>query len=304
MQPAAASQSSDHRPNRDTEPERPLSLRIYAGLLGVYPADFRRQYAGEMVVLFADQLRDARHGRGKAGVVTAWIWALIDLSVTAAGEHLRRNRTVADSLTTFEPTRSMRWLGLFGLIGGLLLLAAFLTFAPFETQIANTVRLVVFTLGGAAIALAFHRRQALVAPSVAYVTTTLVVLAGGAYALWTIASQWVSSPFLGTFGALGFVAGIALWLSAAIYGAGALTINAIWRGMRPPLGLIARLGAIALLGSAVAWLGDDRLGLVDSDPYGRIWSTVAMAGVALNGIGWVLLGTVLVLSGRAPRPVT
>jgi hypothetical protein len=29
-----------------------------------------------------------------------------------------------------------------------------------------------------------------------------------------------------------------------------------------------------------------------------------MAGVALNGIGWVLLGTVLVLSGRAPRPVT
>jgi hypothetical protein len=56
MQPAAASQSSDHRPNRDTEPERPLSLRIYAGLLGVYPADFRRQYAGEMVVLVAARL--------------------------------------------------------------------------------------------------------------------------------------------------------------------------------------------------------------------------------------------------------
>jgi hypothetical protein len=37
---------------------------------------------------------------------------------------------MALSLDTFEPTRSMGWLGLVGLAGGALLLAAFLTAVP------------------------------------------------------------------------------------------------------------------------------------------------------------------------------
>ena len=108
-------------------------------------------------------------------------------------------------------------------------------------------------------------------------------------------------PFSGTFGAINFWSNGALWLSAAVYGAAMLRIGAAWQGMPRWRGVATRLGAIALLGSSVAWTGDDRLGLVDSEPYGEVWSTIALTGVFLNGLGWVLLGGVLALGNRSAR---
>jgi hypothetical protein len=64
--------------------------------------------------------------------------------------------------------------------------------------------------------------------------------------------------------------------------------------------LATRLGAVVLLGSLVAWVGDDRLGLVASDR-GEMWATVALLGVFLNGTGWALLGAVLALGSRRTR---
>jgi hypothetical protein len=64
--------------------------------------------------------------------------------------------------------------------------------------------------------------------------------------------------------------------------------------------LLTKLGAAILIGSIVGWFGDDRLGLVDS-LWGEMWQTIALAGVAMNGIGWLILGVVLVAPGRAPR---
>ncbi|MSP57216.1 MAG: hypothetical protein EXR69_16715, partial [Myxococcales bacterium] len=116
-----------------------------------------------MVVLFGDQLRDA-HVTNAVGSATLWFRALIDLASNALGERIRKERTMAQSLATFEPTRTMRLLGLVGLTGGILLLGAFVSFNPFEERAANMIRLVTFALGSAAVTLAFYDRQARVAP--------------------------------------------------------------------------------------------------------------------------------------------
>lgn len=195
----------------------------------------------------------------------------------------------------------MRLLGLVGLAGGILLLWAFISFEPFETRAANMARLITFALGGAAVAIAFYRRQARVARSLAFVTAGAVVVSGVAYATWVVLALWVESPFSGTFGALNFWSNVALWLTAAVYGAAMLQIGSAWQGMPRWLGVATRLGAIALLGSSFAWTGDDRLGLVDSEQYGQMWSKIALTGVFLSGAGWAILGAVLALGNRSAR---
>jgi hypothetical protein len=65
--------------------------------------------------------------------------------------------------------------------------------------------------------------------------------------------------------------------------------------------IVTKLSLVVLIGSVVAWLGDDRLGLVDS-LWGDMWQAVALAGVAMNGLGWLGLGAVLLVGGRSTRP--
>ena len=282
------------------EPASSASERVYGGLLRVYPAAFRARYRDEMVVLFGDQLRDARSGRGSRGVAYTWMRTLIDLVTSAVGEHLRRDRIVAQTLTTFEPSRSMRLLGLFGAIGAALLLGAFVSFLPFEDPAINRIRLVAFALAGAAISLAFYRRQALVAPTLALLTTSAVVIAGIWYAAWVILADRVESPFIGAFGLVNMFANIALWVTPVVWAVGLLHTGAAWQGMSPNLRLVTKVALWILIGSIVAWLGDDRLGLVDS-LWGELWQMIALAGVAMNGIGWLLLGVVLLFGGRVDR---
>jgi hypothetical protein len=256
-----------------------------------------------MIVLFGDQLRDARAGSGWGGVGATWLRTLIDLAASAVGEHLRRDRTMAQSLATFEPTRSMRLLGLFGVVGAVLLLWAFTSFNPFQDPDVNRIRLLVFALAGAAISLAFYRRQALVAPTLALLTTAGVVIAGAWYVTWLMLSSSVESPHIGTFGLVNLFANIALWVSPAIWAIGALHIGAVWQGMSRTPALATKAGLWILIGSIVAWMGDDRLGLIDS-LWGEMWRAIAVTGVALNGIGWLILGAVLLVGGtrNPPRP--
>ena len=277
------------------------SERLYAGLMRAYPTRFRARYEDELLVLFRDQLRDARTADRAGSIAILWIQTMRDLVSSALGEHLRKDRTMAQSLTTFEPTRTMRLLGLVGLVGGILLLWAFISFEPFVTLEANTIRLLTFSLGGAAVATAFYGRQARVAPSVALVTSGAVVVGGVVYAILIVVAQWVDSPFSGTFGTIHFWSNAALWISPAVYGAAMLRIGAAWQGMARWLGVATRLGAIALLGSVFAWTGDDRLGLVDSEDFGELWSRIALTGVILNGIGWVILGAVLTFGKASAR---
>lgn len=277
-----------------------LSLRVYGGLLRAYPARFRARYADEMVQLFADQLRDASATGGVAAATATWFRTLLDLASSAAGEHLRKDRTMAQSLATFEPTRTMRLLGLFGVVGAVLLLWAFVSFNPFADAALNQLRLTVFALAGAAICLAFHRRQASVAPTLAVLTTGAVVISGLWYVTWILLAPGVESPHIGTFGFVNLLAGIALWVSPAAWAIGQLHTGAVWQGMARNTRVVTKLGLAILIGSMVGWLGDDRLGLVDS-LWGEMWQAVALAGVAMNGVGWLLLGAVLLFGGRATR---
>jgi len=278
------------------------SERLYAGLLWLYPGEFRRRYADEMVRLFGDQLRDARANRRSGGTAGTWFRSFVDLVANAIGEHLRKDRTMAQSLATFEPTRGMRLLGLFGVAGAVLLLWAFISFDPFQDEAVNRIRLVTFALSGAAIALAFYRRQALIAPRLALLTTAGVVIAGIWYVATVLVSPGVDHPFIGSFGLVSMFANIALWVTPAIWALGLLHTGAAWQGMSRSRALVTKLGATILIGSIVGWFGDDRLGMVDS-LWGGLWQAVALVGVAMNGVGWLILGAVLVLPGRGPRAV-
>jgi hypothetical protein len=278
------------------------SERLYAGLIRIYPAAFRERYRGEMVRLFADQLREARAGRGASGVLTTWLRTLSDLATSAIGEHLRKDRTVAQSLATFQPTRSMRVLGAVAIGGGVLLLWAFISWDPFADRTVNTIRLAMFWLASIAVAVAFHGRQAAIHPRGALLATGAVVLFGAWNLLWLALAIGRDSPFGGDFGFVGFLAGFGGWLVAAVYGAAMLAMRAAWRGMPRSLATATRAAAVVLvIAGPVATFGMDRLGLTSSDA-GGLFTTLGALGVGGVGLGWLVLGVVLLLGGRtAPR---
>jgi predicted permease len=63
------------------------SIDVYRALLWCYPAQFRHEYAGEMVAAFAEQLHDALRDQAPLAVAGVWVGALVDLVPTAVIEH-------------------------------------------------------------------------------------------------------------------------------------------------------------------------------------------------------------------------
>ena len=252
--------------------------RLYRRLLVVYPSAFRARYADEMVQLFEDQLRDVRRSGAPGGSGRAWLRALRDLAIAAATEHARRDRTLAHSLAT-APSNSSRALGLVGIIGGLVLVAAFLPNLPWTWELVN-LRLVLFNLGAIAIAIGVHLREVAASGGVSRAVLAWVILANAWYIVMVILSIGRPHPPQGDpeFRLVMDVAALAMWLGDAAFGMVALRLG------------VARWGALALaVGSTLAVLGMSRLELV-SGPYGEIIQPIALAGIALNGIGWILLG--------------
>ena len=147
--------------------------RVYRGLLSLYPAGFRRRFGEDMVQLFHDRLRDGKAGRTSGGAVVAWIQLLADVVVTASAEHLRRNRTVAHTLTS-APSITTRVLGLAGVAAGVVILAAFVIDLPSGVF---RDRLIVFSIGVIAMSIGVHRRQASRAPVASLAVTVALVAA-------------------------------------------------------------------------------------------------------------------------------
>jgi len=287
----------------DTAATAGLNERVYAGLLRAYPAAFRRRYRDEMVLLFTDQLRDARPAGG-TGIAGTWFRTILDLASSAIGEHLRKDRDVAMSLSSFEPTRSMRFLGLLAMVGGSVLVAVFFSIGLFDGP-GNTIRLVLFALAGIAVAVAFHSRQSAVAPRLAIVGTVVVVIAGLAYLAMNVLA--LSSPdSAARVGGVPYsLSSLSLWLGAGVYGALALRTGSASRGMARWVAAVARMAAwILLVGGPVAALGDDRWGLTRNEAFGELISQAALVGVFLTGSGWALLGAVLVFGGRRSATVS
>lgn len=265
-------------------PRDGVHQRVYRALLHLYPAAFRARFADELQQLFSDQLRDARSGGEPAGAVRTWLRTVSDLAVTAASEHARRDRSVAHSVAA-SPSHSSRALGLVGILGGVVLLAAFLVdIAPS----INVIRILLFNLGSIAIVIGVHRRQSSAAPAVALAAAVPAVLANAWYLAMVILATWEPRPFAGDFGLVWFYAGVAISLTDAWFGV------VTWR-----LGVVARWGALALaIGSLLALTGIDRLALTsESNP--TIFGPLSQAGIVLGGIGWILLGIDVAIRRRA-----
>ena len=184
-----------------------------------------------------------------------------------------------------SPSASTRILGMAGIVGGIVLLAAFVV------EIApdlNSVRLVLFNLGAIAIVIAVHRRQVAASPTLARTVAGATVLANAWYLSMVVLSIDHPSPFAGEFGLVFFWAGVAMWLTDAAFGF--VTLR---------LGLVTLWGAAALaIGSALAFTGMDRLALT-SPANPTIFLPLSLIGIALNGLGWILLGLDVATRGRA-----
>lgn len=175
-----------------------------------------------------------------------------------------------------SPSLPSRVLGLAGVLGGAVLLAVFvMDIAPD----LNTVRLILFNLGAIAVVLGVHHRQAAASPKLVRAIAGATVLANAWYLSMVVLSIGRPNPFAGDFGLAFFGAAVALWLTDAAFGV--VTLRA---------GAVTRWGALTLaFGSLLAFTGIDRLGLT-SPAHPTIFGPVSLVGIALNGLGWILLG--------------
>ena len=183
-----------------------------------------------------------------------------------------------------SPTASNRALGLAGILGGAVLLAAFVV--DIEPDL-NNARLILFNIGAIAVVLAVHRGQVAAAPTLARSVAGAALLANAWYLTMVVLAIGRPNPFAGDFGLVFFWAAIAMWLTDAAFGIVALR-----------LGLVTRWGAIALaIGSALAVTGIDRLALT-SPANPTIFGPLSLIGIALNGLGLILLGLDVATRGR------
>ena len=174
-----------------------------------------------------------------------------------------------------------------GILGGVALLLAFVTEIPSNLGV---LRLVLFFIGSIAVTVALARRADLADRRTTVVASVAVALNVASIAMVGL-SIGRDQPFGGAFGLAWFWIAFATWLADAAVGLLA------WRQHAT-----TTIGALVLaIGSVLAILGMDRLGLssaADITVFGRL----GLLGVALNGLGWVLIGFDLVL-GRRTRGV-
>jgi hypothetical protein len=177
---------------------------------------------------------------------------------------------------TGQQSVANRGLGVVGVLGGLVLLAAFVMDVP---PAWNTARLLLFAAGAVAVAMAVHGRHAAAARPLALAGTVPVVLANAALIAWLLLAEGRERPFAGDFGLVGFWVGLAAWLADAWFGIVALSLGVVWR----PAALVLAVGSV------LAIAGMDRLGLTSAaNP--TVFGSIGLTGVALNGLAWVLLG--------------
>jgi hypothetical protein len=182
------------------------------------------------------------------------------------------------------PSPVDRVLGAAGILGGTVLLAAFVIEIPGGL---NNVRLVLYFLGAIAVIVAVHRRQASRGNRWSTVVAAAAIVSNAWYPVMLLVS--IGRPIAhDVFGEAFFYSALAWWLADAAFGFDALR-----------LGVVTRWGALALgVGSLLAILGMDRLGLssaADITVFGRL----GLTGVALNGVAWILLGLDVML-GASP----
>ena len=193
---------------------------------------------------------------------------------------------------TLPPTPVSRILGLLGAIGGGLLLLGFINLDAWTPDLFN-LRLVLFNLGAIAVGVGAYQRHAAVSRWLALSSSIPVVIANLVYLAFTI--RLVAQP-----GQLGpgdyqplnllLLAASAMWLSDAWFGLVSFRLR-----------VLNRWSSFALLiGSVAAFAGAANFGLA---PEGSLASKIILAGIAVHGLAWILLGLEIALRRRRV-PVT
>lgn len=188
------------------------------------------------------------------------------------------------------PGSAIRALGILGIVGGLWLDAWLLPSVPWGPDGIN-LRIMAFNAGAIAVVLGLAAGRAALSSRLALTVAAAAVLANAWYLVWDVLSIGRPAPPEPdpTFRLVWFWAGVAMWWADAAFGVVAVR-----------LGGIARWGALALaIGSILAFLGMDRLGLV-AGPYSAVVQPLSLAGITLVGVGWIVLGIQLVARG-GPR---
>jgi hypothetical protein len=259
--------------------------RIYRSLLRLYPADYRATYTEPMVQLFADQVRDEGAGR-------SWFRAMGDVPRSAVSEHLRRNRTVAHSMSV-APSPTSRLLGTLGVVGGAVLLLGFVNLEQWTPDLFN-LRLILFNLGAIAIAIGVHFRQASAGRLLSLSAAIAVIAANAAYLVLILRA--INAP-----GEIGPGDYQPAWLWP--YVGGAMWLSDAWFGLVTfRLRVLNRWSALALLiGSLAAFAG---MGIFGLAPTGSVMEAIILTGMALHGLAWVLLGLEVALRRRMIDPAT
>lgn len=107
-----------------------------------------------------------------------------------------------------DTPQATRALGVVGILGGLVLLAAFVV----DIQPGlNTVRLILFNAGAIAIAIATYGRHAAASRWLALVATIPIVAANACSIAWTLFDAGQERPFAGVFGLVGIALNGLAW---------------------------------------------------------------------------------------------
>jgi hypothetical protein len=270
------------------------SERIYRALLGLYPSTFRMRFADEMVLLFGDQLRDARAERAPFGVAVVWFRGVGDLFVTAAAEHVRGDHGLGQAVGE-PPSGLTRVLGVVGVLGGLGILAGFIVQTLiFETlPWLITVRIMLSNIGAIAVIIGLQAGAGTSRSRSGSAIAWAAALSNAWYAGMTILPVIGWAPFAGDHHVVWFLAGLGMWIAAAAFG---LVIAR--RG-----GFLQVTGLTLALGSVLALLGIDRFGLANGE-FSAFFGPLALAGQGIGGIAWVLLGIDVVTRRRPGLPAT
>lgn len=184
-----------------------------------------------------------------------------------------------------------RVLGVIGILGGAVLLIAFLPSLGIPPDV-NTWRLVLFNVGAMAIAVAAFRLGALGSTAWSWLAAVAVIATNAAHIAFTVVGSGLESPFAGDFGLAWHWLAFAMWLSDGLLGLAILRAGELTRWG----------GAVLAIGSPLAVLGMGRFELT-SPENPTIFAPIALIGVALNGIGWVLLGLDLVRPTKVDQAV-
>ena len=238
------------------------SRRIYETLLSAYPRRFRERHGREMADIFEDDCLELMTRRGsRAGLLVAWVWALIDL---AHGVLAERSGSMIRSVVPSNGLVS--WGGVAAAVGGFLIASGGLAFSTVGNGGYNTSINLAFLLslisgigtllvfgGLAGLVRLIERHGVLSIPNTRASVTSVQNRSQGLS--WTQRSA-VWGLILGTATALVAVAGLAWFIvsggtmGGAAWGAWGKVVDVLFI----VLALFRQLGlplAMALLGIAV-----------------------------------------------------